>query len=119
MGMYDYLRCDRPLEDGSLLVGEHWQTKDGPCQMGLVIITSLGRLMVEQAHREKVPEEERPYYGKPQWNQDGFYRLCGSVRRVIDKVVDANYHGEVRFCQFDDHYSAIFVNGTCIHLSER
>ena len=117
--MYDYLRCDRPLEDGSLLEGNYWQTKDGPCEMGLVIITDDGRLMIQEAHSEAVLPEDRPYWGKPEWDLAGFYMLCGSIRRVVDKVVDANYHGEVRFYADDEEYSALFVDGTCIHLSKR
>ena len=124
MGMYDYLRCDRPLEDGSLLEGNYYfQTKDGPCEMGLVIITDDGRLMIQEAHSEAVLPEDRPYWGKPEWDLAGFYMLCGAIRRVVDRVVDANYHGEVRFNRYvegdTDEYSAIFVDGTCIHLSRR
>ena len=81
MGMYDYLRCDRPLEDGRVIEGQDWQTKDGPCELGLLVITDAGRLMVED--------------------------------------VDANYHGEVRFYSRGEEYSALFVDGTCIHLSQR
>ena len=118
MGMYDYLRCERPLEDGRVLEGKSWQTKDGPCEMGLLVITNDGRLMVEEAHTETIPEEERPYYGKPEWKEGSIVKFCGSIRRVIDRVVDANYHGEVMFRSSTEEYSAIFVNGTCIHLSE-
>ena len=119
MGVHDYLRCDRRLENGMNLVGDHWQTKDGPGEMGLLVITKAGRLMVEEAHSEEIPEEDRTYYGKPEWRQASFYRLCGSIRRVVDRVVDANHHGEVRFYSVDDEYSAIFVNGVCVHLSKR
>ena len=86
MGMYDYLRCDRPLEGGRILEGQDWQTKDGPCELSLLVITSEGRLMVKEEHTE---------------------------------IIDVNYHGEVRFYSLGEEYSALFVDGTCVHLSQR
>ena len=116
MGMFDYLVCEAPLPDGRIVEGAVWQTKDSPCDMGLVKITSGGRLLYEEAHYEDVPEEQRPYYGKPEWKDGSLFQICGMIRRVVDRVVDAEYHGDVRFYRADfdepwEEYEARFTNG--------
>ncbi len=126
MGMFDYLRCDVPLPDGRIEPGPVWQTKDSPCEMGLVVISADGRLLYQEAHYESVPEEQRPYYGKPEWNgeRSGIWRACGSMNRVIDRVYDADYHGDVRFyrCGNDtsdwEEYSARFTDGQLSRISK-
>ena len=92
MGMYDYLRCDRQLEDGRVIEGQDWQTKDGPCELGLLVITPDGHLTF-----------------------DGV--VCSRSEEY--SAIVSNYHGEVRFYSRAEEYSAIFVDGTCIHLSQR
>jgi hypothetical protein len=92
MGMFDYIRCEKPLPDG--FAGE-LQTKDFGCEMVTHVITSDGRLMLDDGHNEIVPEEDRPYYGTEKWDHP-LFKICGSVRRV-PKYIDANFHGIVYF----------------------
>lgn len=117
MGMYDNLRCDAPLPDGRVDASNDWQTKDGPCEMGLVVITADGQLVFEEAHIEEVPEQERPHYGTPKWKEDGLWRLAGSLKRVVDGTYVVPRHGDVHFYRFRcngdqcEEYRARFTNG--------
>jgi hypothetical protein len=115
MGRYDELRCEAPLPDGTVRP-DGWQTKNGPCEMGTVTITADGRLLFEDAHHENVPEEERPYYGKPQWfEKDGvtpsFFSFAGCMRRVVDAQVEQPFHGDVNFYNDSESYIARFTEG--------
>lgn len=113
MGMYDYVVCEHPLDDGTTLNGVELQTKDFECSMDIVRITPEGRLILRETHGETVPEQERPYYGKPEW--DGpykeLYRLSGSYRTIAHREYDAQYHGDMRFCSMDSYYVARFTHG--------
>jgi hypothetical protein len=123
MGLFDSLVCDHPLPDGRIEEGAVWQTKDGPCDMGLVRITRDGRIEFEDAHHETVPEHEREYYGTPQWNTGAMYRLSGSLRRVVDGITGQNFTGQVYFYRslpLDpnewEEYIALFVDGKLIAM---
>lgn len=117
MGMFDWVQCDAALPDGRVVDGPVWQSKDGPCELGVITITADGELMFEDAHTDILPEEERPYYGKPEWQQDGFFRLIGSMRRVVDRRVRQEFHGDFYFYDYHDdtkvfeEYRARFTHG--------
>ena len=94
MGMFDYLRCDHPLPSGEVIAGAVWQTKDGPCELGLCVITAEGRFLVPVFTRS---EGEAP-------------------------LVDSQYHGDVYFyrCGKDpsswEEYRARFTEGQLVRI---
>lgn len=103
MGMFDDLRCRYPLPDPE---AQEWgfQTKDFDCLMDDYTITEDGRLIKHVTRCEEVPEEDRPYFGKPEWDDDpdlpgrnSWFRLCGSIRRVPVEDREIPYHGDIRF----------------------
>ena len=95
MGMFDEIRCEYPIPDAEVQ-DALFQTKDFDCQLHLYTITKEGRLIHHDGHLELVSEEERPYYGKPEWEKP-LFKLAGSMRFVPDGDVDTNYHGDVIF----------------------
>jgi hypothetical protein len=79
-----------------------FQTKDLENYLGTYVIKDGG--LYERIYEyEDVPEEERPYYGKPEWDEGGpvfgkdFYRRSGSRRVVGHHDEDLEYHGDLIF----------------------
>jgi len=91
MGMFDtvLIEYDWPddIEDNS------FQTKDLENMMDNYTITEEGRLIFHKCHMEEVPEEERPYYGKPEWDTNPIFQIMGCMNSVFDEDVDMNFHG--------------------------
>jgi hypothetical protein len=79
-----------------------FQTKDLENCLGTYVIKD-GRLYERVYEHEDVPEEERPYYGKLEWDEGGpvfgkdFYRCSGSRRVVGYHDRDLEYHGDLIF----------------------
>lgn len=117
MGMFDYVRVEghalsgldpklfeqRQDENESLVEGPAvFQTKDLENYLGTYVIKD-GRFFERIYQREKVPEEERTYYCKPEWDEGGkifgkdHYRWVGVKRIVGHKDVDLDYHGDIWF----------------------
>lgn len=96
MGMFDYVNCKYTLPQSE--VQNHlFQTKDFDCELDVYTITDEGRLIHHVTKSESVPEEERPFYGTPKWNEDEFYQLCGCIKQVPVADVDMNFHGDFDF----------------------
>ncbi len=122
MGMFDYVvieghelpgiapetleRAHRTEEEGGQedLAGRPvvFQTKDLENFLGTYVVKD-GRLYERIYEHDDVPEEERPYYGKPEWDEGGpvfgkdFYRRSGSRRVVGHHDRDLEYHGDLIF----------------------
>jgi hypothetical protein len=121
MGMFDYVICEYPLPRNApkYAVGAQFQTKDTESQyLETYVITKEGRLIHRAVKYENIPENERPYYGKPECEESGLYRLMGSRRKVLTgDVVDTNYHGNLKLsCGNKDwtkfcHIIVRFTNG--------
>lgn len=97
MGMFDYIRCERPLPDGWGQEGSAvgLQTKDFDCEMNTHVITADGRLMLERIDSvEEVPKAERPY---PDAEEGTFESICGSIRSNRSLHEAADFHGWVHF----------------------
>ena len=94
MGMFDEVKVLYPLPDPEVQ-GHAFQTKDLDCMMDDYTITNEGRLIHHTYQTEEVPEEEREYYGTPEWNERPFVRLFGMIRRVPTGDVDTEYHGDI------------------------
>ncbi len=60
-------------------------------------ITQDGRLIHHPVRHETVPEEARPFYGTPKWEQSVLTRAIGSLRAVPIGDVEVPYHGDVYF----------------------
>lgn len=118
MGMFDELICEYPLPD-SQVQEETFQTKSLDCTMDRYTITKDGRLILHKVRYEPVPEEERPYYGTPEWDKSPFLQVMGSLQSVPVGDVAIPYHGYIRFYTYlDQHpagelfeYLAKFTNG--------
>ncbi len=95
--MYDNVRCEYPLPCPEVQ-GEVFQTKDFnmPC-LDDYRITKEGRLILRLVRWESVPEQERPYWGKPEWEKNGIFRVCGSIKDMELGEQDVNYHGDLHF----------------------
>lgn len=98
MGMYDEITCEYPLPRTGfrVLIGHTFQTKDLENLLDKYTITAGGKLIWHKESLERVPEEERPYYGTPRWDQP-FGRLTGSLRSVPEGDEEIPYHGDIRF----------------------
>lgn len=96
MGMFDELRCEFPLPD-AVVQNEVFQTKGLECLLDRYTITSDGRLILHQVRYEAVPEEERPYYGTPEWERGGLVRSLGCMRAVPVGDVELPFHGDLVF----------------------
>ena len=95
MGMFDEVRCEYPLPGTT---ENSFQTKsfgDGFVGgfMDNYTITEDGQLILHKEAWEAVPEEERPYYGKPGWNKNPLLQLAGCMKSIPmgDEVIE--YHG--------------------------
>lgn len=125
MGMFDYLVCEHPLPDGRVIEGAVWQTKDGPCDMGVVRITTDGRIEFQVCRWDEVPNKERPYFGKPEWKRGGLFQLHGSIKRVVERTSGADFTGTVNFYRSVplsekewEEYIAVFVDGHLVAIRE-
>jgi len=120
MGMFDYVICEYPLPENApkYATGAEFQTKDTDAQyLETYVITKEGRLIHKAVKYESVPENERPYYGRPEWDKGSLFRIAGSMRTVPIGDVDTNYHGDLtlscsnkdwtKFCNF----TVRFTNG--------
>lgn len=96
MGMFDEIKCEYQLPD-PVVQEETFQTKSFERLLDRYTITCDGRLILHQVRYESVPEEERPYYGTPEWKQSEFTHLIGSMQAVPIGDVEVPYHGDVYF----------------------
>ena len=82
MGLYDEIKIEYPFpEDYKFLQNRVFQTKDFDRTMSLYRITSQGELQKEICEYQVVPEKERPFYGKPEWDKSVIYRFCGAMKK--------------------------------------
>ncbi len=124
MGTYDYLKCDYPLPHKEAQDAQ-FQTKGFICRMDNYTITKEGRAIWHRVRHEEVPEEERPYYGKPEWAEElypGFFpnKLEGSYKTIPIADIDIYEHGSIRFYMDIKavwyEYEAIFEDGQLVKL---
>ena len=128
MGMFDYLKCEYPLSAPEVQ-DEEFQTKRFSCRMDNYRIAEGGELFVIEHDYVEVPEQEREYYGKPEWERGGFYQLIGSMRSIPrPERLLINFSGEVEFYTYtgdingdDDQiewyeYVALYSKGELIKI---
>jgi hypothetical protein len=100
MGLFDYVLVQFPLpKTAPAWIDDttEWQTKDtvDTQYMETFVITKEGRLIHKTVEYESVPEEERPYYGTPEWETSPFAKFCGIIRSIPTGDVDTNFHGDL------------------------
>ena len=96
MGMFDELKCEYPLPDAAIQE-ETFQTKSLNRMIDRYTITQEGRLILYKVRYEVVPEEEREYYGTPEWDEKPFVRIFGMLRTIPVGDVEIPYHGDIAF----------------------
>ena len=98
MSMFDNIQCEYPLPDTGYPVspGHTFQTKSLGRALDEYTITADGRLILNKVRWESVPDEERPYYGTPEW-ENVWAKLAGSLRTVPVGDEEVLYHGDVYF----------------------
>ena len=116
MGMFDNVECDYPLPNAGTLQGETFQTKSFDNLLDNYTITKDGDLIWHKVRMEEVPEEERPYYGKPEWDNTPLAKVCGSFRTVPDGNEKVDFHGVLNMYTIDAfgkwyEYDVYFVYG--------
>ena len=122
MGMYDHLYVKDlsvlPLteEEKTLLTTEtEWQTKSFDCTLGEIYLTANGTLEELGFDYEEVPKEERPYP-----DAEGPMGLCGSFRRINERVEPLEHHGYVNFYTSIKsrwiEFVAKFTDGKMVHI---
>jgi hypothetical protein len=94
--MFDNIKCEYPLPGAPIKVQDDiFQTKDFDNAMDDYTITKEGRLILHKKVYEEVPEEERPYYGKPEWEKP-LFKVFGCVKSRPVADIDIQHHGYIR-----------------------
>lgn len=98
MGMFDTIKCEYPLPGAP--DGGDFQTKSfGDGYVGGFMddytLTKEGKLIHHKCDYEAVPEKERPYYGKPEWDKNPLLQVCGMLRPINEEDVEMDYHGHI------------------------
>jgi hypothetical protein len=122
MGMFDEIICEYPLPgvDVNIVFSGRFQTKSFENQMELYIIKDDGRIMHHGVRYESVPEEERPYFGTPEWKRGGLHKFCGAVRTVptgdyyLDITETIRFYDSVNGEWFE--FSATFIDGKLVDI---
>lgn len=98
MGMYDEITCEYPLPKSGYLVlpGHTFQTKSFENLLDKYTITTDGKLILHNEVWEPVPEEDRPYYGKPEWEKP-LGAWVGSMRAIPAGDEEIPHHGDIYF----------------------
>lgn len=118
MGMYDDVVCNYPLPGTNEI---EFQTKSFENMLFKYTITEDGKLLEETYQLDVVPEEERPYYGKPEWETNPLLRVCGSLKRVNIKEEQMDFHGwmEIHTIDRDERfleYKLKFTDGQLVEV---
>lgn len=92
MGMFDEIKIEYEMPDHEIQ-DEIFQTKSFYNAMDNYTLTKEGKLIFHKCHYDMVPEEERPFYGKPEWDENTFYHTMGCMRTIYDGDVVMDYHG--------------------------
>lgn len=97
--MFDSLKIEMALPDltAEQVVEMEWQTKSLGCAMDDYTLRADGQLVLHAVRWEPVPEEERPYWGKPEWGTKKIVRIFGSMKVVPVGDVESTLTGTIRF----------------------
>ena len=111
--MFDEIKCEYPLPDAGSVI--NFQSKSLNCLMDKYKVTLDGRLIFHKEIWIPVPEQDRPFYGKPEWDNKDIYRLFGCLKSVPQGDEDTHYHGILNIYTTEKYYlyeyDLIFTNG--------
>ena len=94
MGLYSNVKCEYLLPGATKEVqNDMFQTKDLENLMDYHTITEDGELLYHIYEYYEVPEEERPHYGTPEWDEEPFRRSVGSIKSKFKGYKKINHHG--------------------------
>lgn len=118
MGMFDYIKfeCDLP-EAIEPYKNQEWQTKSLDCHMDEYVVGKEGQLFKDIYDYIEVPEKDRMFYGKPEWDKGILYQLAGARKAVFSNSQKSNYTGEVESHSWDkstqkmSRFVSVFVHG--------
>jgi len=119
MGMFDTIICEYPLPGTN---ETEFQTKAFENLMFTYIITKEGRLIERSHSLDIVPEEERYYYGKPEWDDNPIFQMMGAMKEVDIKEKDMEFHGLFRMYTMDKsndnwiEFELKFTNGQLVGI---
>lgn len=120
MGMFDSIYCKYPLPNKKHqnLV---YQTLNLENKFEIYTISEEGKLIHHVRTFVTVPEEEREYYGTPEWDANQLYRIIGSLKSIPVGDMEIDYDGELCFYAIVNNkewvdYKAIFVDGTVVEV---
>ena len=114
MGMYDHVRCNRPLPDGSSPVGREFQTKDTDSQLlDDYTIREDGALIHHTTRIEDTPKDKLPYPDAP---KGSLLSICGIITRAPTGDVVVPFHGRLRFYDEGGEYEALYDRGRLIRI---
>lgn len=119
MSLYDTIQCLYPLPCPEHQALE-FQTKNLDCAMQAYTVTKPGRLIRHLREYEIVPEEDRPNWGKPEWDTT-FGPMLGMMRVVTETDVDEQHHGWMTIYSKDQadqwvEYQLKFTDGWLVEV---
>jgi len=123
MGMFDTVVCKCFLPDRPTGIND-FQTKSFGTNgiggnMDNYTITIDGSLILHKVRMEWVEEEDRPYYGKHEWDKGGLYKMAGCMNSIPEGDEVIEHHGIIYiYTHTDDHdwveYEIKFTDGKVV-----
>jgi hypothetical protein len=126
MGSFDTLKCEYPLPNATEEVQDSvFQTKSFDCCFKDYTVKKDGTLVEHSFVLEVVPEEERCYYGKPEWDESPVLRLAGALKKIPKEEITIEYTGIINIISCLDvgftecyTYNIYFKNGKLTNIEE-
>jgi hypothetical protein len=122
MGMFDEVRIKFNLaEKYGHLQNLVFQTKSLDCLLDKYLIDSDGYLEKQDIEYVDVPEEKRPFWGKPEW-ETPFGKFIGCMESSYTESKKCTYTGEIRMYCYDERQKidcdiiTFFDNGKMIFV---
>ncbi len=120
--MFDNIRCEYKLPGAVMEIQNAlFQTKNFERMSDTYTITEGGEFIHHVHEYESVPEEERPHYGTPEWEEKSLYRWVGSIKSKFVEDVKVNHSGLVNiYTIIHDsewwEYEIKFIDGKVINV---
>jgi hypothetical protein len=102
VGMYDEITVEFSFEEKyKHLQNVVFQTKSLSCCLDNYLVDQEGQLWMQKAIWDVIPEKDRPYFGKPEWNSR-FGKIVGMLDIVNAEKQKHHHTGEIKMYYFDD-----------------
>jgi len=86
MGMFDWVDASAFEFPFETLDRNLYQTKDFERLMDTLVFNVDGTITRVYDTMEEVPDEERPYYGTPEWDIGGLHKMIGCKETVTEPL---------------------------------